>query len=138
MENPYVYPNAELVRILDGDTVELKLRVERTIEVDFGFHVLQTTKVSTTVQLKFRLLGINTPEVIGEHRAEGDKATAGLKALLSTGRALRATTAKPDKYGRWLAKLEVLNPDGVTWQDVNAAMVAGGFAKPYFGEGPKP
>jgi endonuclease YncB( thermonuclease family) len=133
MAEPYVYENVQLVRAIDGDTVELKLQVTRALAVDFGFHVLQTAEFSTTVQMNFRLMGIDTPEIVGEQRVAGLKAKDRLLELLSSGKRIRATTFKPDKFGRWLVKLDLLQEDGVSWQDVNATLIEEGLAKPYLG-----
>jgi micrococcal nuclease len=115
--------NARLTRVVDGDTVWL--------DVDLGFGVHTNSD--------FRLFGIDTPEVIGATRAAGLAAKAELERLLSLG-TLRIETHKgdeSDKYGRWLANLYVLQTNGVELH-VNALLVAGRFAKAYFGKGPKP
>jgi micrococcal nuclease len=114
--------NARLTRVVDGDTVWL--------DVDLGFGVHANSD--------FRLYGINTPEVIGATRAAGLAAKAELERLLSLG-SLRIETHKgdeSDKYGRWLANLYVRQVDGVELR-VNERLVSGGFAKAYFGKGPK-
>jgi micrococcal nuclease len=111
---------AKLSRIVDGDTLWLF--------VDLGFKVI--------VELEFRLYGLNTPEIIGGQKVAGLFAKAELRRLLGLGE-LRIATTKADKYGRWLATIFVDCPDGTT-VNANQALLDGGFAKPYFGEGPKP
>lgn len=107
-ETAYEY-RANVIRWIDGDTVEL--------EVDLGFRL--------TFQDHFRLDGIDTPE-----RGKAGAVTAKLRAeqLAPPGTELLITTAKADKYGRYLAAL---------WTDVgptvNHKLVEEGFAKPYYG-----
>lgn len=105
---------ATLVRAVDGDTAIL--------EVDLGFHL--------TATMDFRLLGINTPEMKAPTRAAGLAAKAELERLCGLG-ALRISTEKSDKYGRWLASIDVVLPDGSVIVNVNQALIDGGFAVPY-------
>jgi micrococcal nuclease len=96
---------AKLVRIVDGDTVVL--------DVDLGFHV--------TIQEKFRLAGINAPEI---DTAEGRDAKKFIAAHLD-GSPLVIRTEKPlrqEKYGRWLATILVGEVS------VNELMVQSGHA----------
>ena len=106
--------NATLVRVVDGDTA--------VFAVDLGFYM--------TATISFRLLGIDTPEVRGTTRAEGLLAKAELERLCGLG-PLRIETSKADKYGRWLASIDVLAPDGSVLVNANQALLAGGFAVPY-------
>lgn len=105
--------NAKLVRVVDGDTVYL--------EVDLGFRL--------HITMDFRLLGIDTPEMVGASKTAALSAKAELERLLGLG-VIRAYTEKSDKYGRWLVKLKVAQPDGSAI-DVNQALLDGGFAVPY-------
>lgn len=112
----YTY-SAKVVRVVDGDTVDLA--------VDVGFRV--------TVNDRFRLLGINAPESRGVN-ADVYAATASTEHLrrmlgmLGGGTVvLRSHVPRigQDKYGRWLAEL---------WIDdmsVNRAMVDAGHAVEY-------
>ena len=108
----YVYRHADVVRTLDGDTVEL--------DIDLG----NKTRWRDT----FRLNGIDTPER-GQpgHR----EATIRLIDLLSNGLA-RVETHKPDKYGRWLVDLYIATQQGGELH-VNRLLIVDGFAKEYFG-----
>jgi micrococcal nuclease len=110
----YRYENVKVLRVLDGDTVEL--------EIDMGNNIRWTDK--------FRLYGIDTPEVHGSTKAAGDAATEKLKSLLENG-ILSAETFKPDKYGRWLVRLTVIVDAYPTY--VSDAMINAGHARPYFG-----
>lgn len=108
----YVYAHAAVVRVIDGDTVELV--------IDMGNH-MRWTQI-------FRLYGIDTPEV---KQAGHDEAVNRLAELLKTPLS-RVETYKPDKYGRWLADLYIASEQGAEMH-VNQLMVVDGYAKPYFG-----
>lgn len=83
---PRNYP-ATVIRWVDGDTVDL--------DVDCGFHMHG--------MLRFRLVGINTPERGQPGWAE---ATARANELAPVGSHVTAYTWKDgDKYGRWLAQI---------------------------------
>lgn len=100
----YSYP-AELVRVVDGDTVDL--------EVDLGFYL--------KARLRFRLVGIDAPE---KNQPGGEDARMALGRLLSCG-ALRIVTYKSDSFGRWLCRIRSGDVD------VNHAMVEMRHAVPY-------
>jgi endonuclease YncB( thermonuclease family) len=131
LNDPYVY-NADLVRVVDGDTARLRLWRPFRAEWDFGFYIKEEINSVRSIEMNCRLFGINTPETRGvskEEKARGDAATAELARLLGLG-AIRARTSKPDKYGRWLVELWVVDEAGVS-TNVNASLVEGGFAIPY-------
>lgn len=111
---------AKLNRVVDGDTVIL--------DTDLGFGV--------QVTISYRLAGINTPEVVGSQKVAGVAARDELVRLLSLG-TLRIVSMKTEKYGRWLATIYV-NLGSNVELEVNQALVDGGFALPYNGDGPKP
>ena len=87
----YIY-KAELIRVVDGDTVDLI--------IDLGF--------DTSRKERFRLYGIDAPEM---NTAEGKAAKAWLREVLQPLEAIYVQTiqletkAKRDKYGRFLAVL---------------------------------
>jgi micrococcal nuclease len=103
---------ADLIRVVDGDTVWLN--------VDLGFR--------TRVSVDFRVAGLNAPEVVGVTKSAGLAAAAELLRLLSLG-PIRVVSEKTEKYGRWLARLYVTTEAGEV--DVNRALLDGGFATPY-------
>lgn len=108
---PYAY-RATLVRVVDGDTVDL--------EMDLGFRI--------THALRVRLLGIDAPELRGATREAGAAARDALHAMVapaSEGGALLVRTHKGDRrdgFGRYLATLF----DGEV--NINARMVEAGQA----------
>ena len=103
---------AELVRVIDGDTVEVK--------IDLGFHVF-------TVQ-KLRLMGINAPEVRGASRPAGLEASHHLSVLIDQLAPISVMTKrdKQGKYGRYLAVLQ--GSDGCS---INERMIQDGHAVTY-------
>ena len=121
MNGLYLY-EAKVLSWLDGDTLEVEIRL--------GFHVSCTKRL--------RVYGLNCREVHTKNEDEkkqglGDKSFA--ENLLPVGKTTRMRSHKgaDDKYGRWLAEIEL--SDG---QDFATAMISAGHGKPYFGEGPKP
>lgn len=128
----YTY-DGTCVRVIDGDTVVLRLAKTFTLDVDFGFHVKDTMALTKSAEITFRLNGINTPEVVGASKTAGLAAKTALEGMI-VGKSLRVVSHKPDKYGRWLADIYV---QGET-ASVNQRMIDGGFALPWDGNGPKP
>lgn len=106
----------KLVRVVDGDTVEL--------DVDLGFTV--------RVTVMFRLFGINAPEVKGTSKEFGLASKQALINILNEGSlTVKSEKAiKTDKYGRWLAAITVTRSDGST-VNVSDWMILSGFAVPY-------
>lgn len=96
--NPAYRYQITVDRWVDGDTFDGR--------VDLGFHL--------TAAIRFRLLGVDTPErgdpgyVEARHCAE---------AACPPGTALVGETVKGDKYGRWLIDIE----------PVRAALLQQGF-----------
>ena len=97
---------AELIRVVDGDTVDLL--------VDLGFKVHHVVRV--------RLLDVDTPEIHGVKHSS-DEYAAGLKAKqfvegwFRGATTLHIQTSKTGKYGRWLGVISkegpFENPDNV-------------------------
>jgi len=108
--------NAPSVRVIDGDTVSAVL--------DLGFHIAMTQTL--------RLAGLNC----GEHGTPvGDAATVFVQGLVQRSKSIVIVTdanTRQDNYGRYLATVWI---DGV---NVNAQLIALGYALPYSGSGPKP
>jgi micrococcal nuclease len=119
----YIY-KAELVRVVDGDTVDLI--------IDLGF--------DTQRKERFRLYGIDAPEM---NTLAGKAAKAWLWEVLQPLEAIYVQTiqletkAKRDKYGRFLAVLYSdlsdlranLQPKTLAVESVNARMIVEGHAK---------
>lgn len=108
---PFVYNNALVIRVIDGDTVRLK--------VDVGFRL--------SYEDNFRLEGIDTPE---RGQAGFDKATDRMVEWLhnENGR-VRIEVTKRDKYGRYLAKISSITSGEI----VNEVMINEGLAVDYYG-----
>lgn len=100
----FKYDYVKLVRVIDGDTVEL--------DIDLGFHI--------HVIEKFRLSRIDTPEM---NTDAGKQAKIEITVMLQAPMTIASTGQ--DKYGRWLAEIYVGNVN------VNDWMVENGFAVPY-------
>lgn len=105
--------SATLLSIVDGDTLKL--------EVDLGFHV--------RVREVFRLARLNCPELL---TLEGMKARLFVAGLLQQTTALRVTTRRAEKYGRWLAELDYQTKEtGAQWHNLNSLLLSSGHARPY-------
>ncbi len=113
--NPFVYNNVTLVRVVDGDTVRLR--------VDLGFHLF--------FEDNFRLADIDTPEVRGAEKAKGLVAKGALETMIAeeceNGEGIKIQTYKEGKFGRWLTTL-ISRKTGDT---LNQRMITEGYAKPY-------
>lgn len=94
---------AELLRIIDGDTLEVR--------IDHGFDSIKSTR-------RLRLLGVDTPE---RGHKEFESATKQLTDLVGN-RDLIVHTIKRDSFGRWLAVVWANN------ENVNHAMMANGWS----------
>lgn len=110
---PYHY-RAELVRVVDGDTMILK--------IDMGFRL--------TATMPFRLVGINTPEM---NTPEGKAARQWVIDWFAVNPDLEVLTLKdPEKYGRWLATIMPGEPgDGGERSSLNDQLVTAGLAEHY-------
>ena len=110
MNTQYTY-NALCTDVYDGDSV--------TLDIDLGFNMWMRNQ-------KIRLLGIDTPELRGEERADGLVAAARLRDLIENHEVtLRSHKDKTGKYGRWLGTIYL---DGVS---MNQLLLDEGLAEPY-------
>ena len=101
------YPNASILRWIDGDTVDCV--------VDLGFRVL--------LQQRFRLAFIDTPE----RGSEGYKeATLRVNQLAPKGAKVSILCTGYDRYGRWIA--DISTSDSIS---INQALLNEGLAKLY-------
>lgn len=108
--------NATVVRVYDGDTIRADL--------DLGFGIWMRNQ-------SIRLMGINTPEVRGDDRAEGLIARDRLRVLLEeAGNKCIIKTIKTNqtgKYGRIIGEILTAEHD----KSLNDILIAEGFAVPY-------
>jgi micrococcal nuclease len=103
----YTY-RAIVRRIVDGDTIDC--------DVDMGFRAWRMNE-------RFRLAGINAPEVRGPERDAGKAAKAFVESRIQPGDEITIETAKdPDNFGRWIATVFV------NGQSLNDALVIEGHA----------
>ncbi len=110
----FEYHNVMVLRVIDGDTIDVR--------IDHGF------KISS--EHRFRLLGINAPELKGDSKEAGIAAKSHLLNLIeATGNNFTIRTVKDskDKYGRYLATL-IGYPDGEPC-NLNDRMVRDGHAE---------
>jgi len=113
----YEYHVKEIVKIVDGDTVDLVL--------DLGF--------STFVQQRLRLKGIDTPELSSTNESEriiANEAKGYVSVWLINQKKLAVKTFKDDKYGRIIA--EIYGDDSLC---LNKILIDNGYAWEYDGSG---
>ena len=106
---------AEVLRVLDGDTFEARV------------HVWPGMQITTRVRLR----GIDAPELRARCDDEREKALAAREALarlLAQG-AVGIARVGQDKYG---GRVDA-DVSTARTPDVSAAMLQGGFARPYSG-----
>jgi micrococcal nuclease len=111
--------NAIIKSVYDGDTC--------TAVVDLGF--------TASVEVKFRLFGINTPELRGGTiftKAQGQAAKARLQELIEGKMVTLKSIRGSDSFGRWLAVID--SPDGNPLT-INQRLISEGHAVPYMLEG---
>ena len=126
---------AEIVKVVDGDTYE--------IDIDLGLTVWVRGE-------RIRLYGVNTPEVYGvkhdsEEYIKGKAASDFVKSIMKKGTQAIVETLKDSKgkYGRYLAVLYVqMTPEVLEgcanirsigdYYCVNDLLIAKGLAEPYF------
>ena len=118
----YTY-NIELLRVVDGDTIDAK--------IDLGFDV--------SVKKRVRFLGVNAPESRTrdlEEKAKGLAAKDRVKQLLEGANIIQLQSHGVGKYGRCLGELHIDVVDGqekITLESVNKLLIKEGHAVEYHG-----
>ena len=116
--------DGELIRVVDGDTVVLKVTKTFDLDVDFGFYIRDRVSLTKSGEVTFRIRGIDAPEMKGASLVSAKASKARLQELL-IGKKLKIISHKTDKYGRWVADIEV---DGT---DVGTSLMESGHARVY-------
>ena len=107
----FIY-DAHVTKVYDGDTI--------TADIDLGFKTIKKG-------VKFRLYGINTPEVRGPEKEQGYISRDWLREkILDKKVIIRSIKDKQGKYGRWLAEV-YLEP--ISDKSLNQQMVDLGLAE---------
>lgn len=108
---------AKVVSVYDGDTI--------TCLVDLGFKI--------SIKEKFRLYGINTPEIRTKDLQEkklGYEAKEKLEELIKD-KEVYLVVMKKGKFGRWISKIFLNKDDIKNDNSVNQILLKEGFAKPF-------
>ena len=116
MHPDYRY-RATVASVYDGDTFRA--------DVDLGFS-------AWLKNVKFRMFGIDTPELRGgtpETKAAGTAARDRLRELMPVGALVLIDSTKAGKYGRYLADVYLEAEGGVV--HVNQVLLDEGHAVPY-------
>lgn len=116
---------AEVVRVVDGDTIVL--------DIDLGMNTWQKNQF-------VRIYGVNTPEVRGDERELGLKAKAYVESLFTPGDVVILNSLEynaNDKYGRVVGDLE-FDQNGAYQLSLRELLIDNGYAHEYYGDGPIP
>jgi len=117
LKERYVY-DATVTRVIDGDTVDTLL----DLGVDVG------------VSIRFRLYGINAPEMRGPSSDRGKASKARLEQMLPVGSKVVVLTHKDkqEKYGRYLGEFFPASDIATIGEiSINQQMVREGYAVEY-------
>jgi len=113
----YRYRVKEIVRVIDGDTVD--------VIIDLGFNILTKERI--------RLIGIDTDELRGgtmETKIRANAASKRIEELLNMGDVIVETEKdKTGKYGRMLGRFFVYSPKGDKFIDVSRTLLTEGYEK---------
>ena len=99
----YEYAIKEIVKVIDGDTVD--------VCIDLGFNIFHIERL--------RLSGVDTPETLTKNKEEkkyGMEAKAYCAAWMKKQKQIKIRTLKDDKYGRILA--EFIGDDNICLNDL--------------------
>tara|TARA_R100000742_G_C4257232_1_gene75096 strand:+ start:235 stop:618 length:384 start_codon:yes stop_codon:yes gene_type:complete len=117
--NSMVFTSCEVIRVVDGDTVD--------VEFDLGFDVF--------TRQRLRLARINAPEVKGAKKIQGLESKNAVAEWVaeSVGTGLTVTTTERDKYGRYIAEIELIEKnekwsDGLKALNLSDWLVKNGYA----------
>ena len=112
----YTY-KAKVLSVYDGDTI--------TCLLDLGFNI--------HVKEKFRLYGIDTPEIRTKdlnEKKEGYRSKARLEELIKN-KEIYIRVLKKGKFGRWISKIYLTENDILGDNSVNQLLIKEGLAKPF-------
>lgn len=84
-----------VVNVIDGDTLD--------IQCDLGFYI--------TVTERFRVKGVDTPEIFGDTREAGMRAKNFVEGLLLN-KEVTIISTKRDGFRRWLADIYFIDKEG--------------------------
>lgn len=90
----YVY-KAELVRVIDGDTIDFNL--------DLGFHISQLTRI--------RVRNFDAPEIRGIEKPEGLIVKAEVELMLEHADEIIVHTGRDTSFNRWVGDIYVNGMD---------------------------
>lgn len=103
----------EVINVVDGDTIDAK--------VDLGYYA--------SVTVRFRLLGIDTPEINVRDNAAGLIAKEYVRNKL-LGQRVYIKSEKADSFGRWLCDVYYKNEEG-RYVCLNTELLDVGLAELY-------
>jgi len=112
-EEGWVYEDCKVDRVIDGDTVVMRLQAEHSVKVDFGFHIKDHVVLRKEAVIIFRLADVDTPELRGDEKPEGIISKNAVEAVLNSGVSIRVVSLKEGKYGgRWIGRIYIMQETG--------------------------
>lgn len=112
MEHKLYYYKAEVLKIIDGDTIKAR--------IDLGFNLAFTDNI--------RIARINAPEIKGPEKPRGKAAVKWLKTKIKKGSTVYLKTVEwKGKYGRCISEV-IIFEDG-NKVNISDAMVEAGHAE---------
>lgn len=129
-EEGWVYEDCEVIRVIDGDTVIMRVRAEVEVCMDFGFKIKDRMVLKKEAEVIIRLNGVNTPEIRGANKSKGFISKDAVEGLLASGN-LRVVTYKEGKYGgRWIGSIFV-TPENSEEIELSAWLIENNYGAPY-------
>lgn len=115
LKTEYLY-NAIVTNVVDGDTID--------VTIDLGFNIF--------TNMRLRLNGVDTKETNSKILEERELAAKAKHFIIdmTLGKGVMLETFKPDKYGRYLANVYLMDLDNTS---INQKLIENGLAVPYFG-----
>ncbi len=104
---------AKITNVVDGDTFDF--------EIDMGFGITYTSRL--------RLYGVDTPEMRGPEKEEGEKVKQYVIGRLFNKQVQLITKKWKGKYGRFVAEVYVFGKDEVTGVNLAEELIDLGMAK---------
>ena len=117
-----------VLRVVDGDTLDIKLELERP--TDYGFGI---TSGGRFIQKRTRLAGCDTPEVYGVKKGSdewlaGKEASDFTVSLCPPGTRVWCVTHKESgKYGRYIANVRYRKDGASEFTSLNKELIDAGY-----------
>jgi endonuclease YncB( thermonuclease family) len=127
----WVYEDCKVERVIDGDTIIMRLAAEVEVSYDFGFRIKDKMVFRKEGVITFRVEGVDTPEIRGEEKEEGYRVKDEVETFLLMAESLRVVSLKEGKYGgRWIGKIYATQSTGEEIE-LTAWLIENEMGEPY-------